>query len=67
MFELALAYVNQAERERSITADLRRRQILGAPDATIVAAHAPSVAAHAPSVPRAISRSTGPRVRIAER
>lgn len=60
MFELALAYVNQAERERWITADLRRRQILGAPDATIVAAHAPSVR-------RAISRSTGPRVRISER
>lgn len=32
MLQLALVYVNQAEREREIVADLRRRQILKAPD-----------------------------------
>jgi len=28
MFELPLAYINQAEREREVDADLRRRQML---------------------------------------
>ena len=30
MFELPLAYVNQADRERRVDADLRRRQVLKA-------------------------------------
>lgn len=60
MFELTLAYVNQAERERRITAGLRRRQILSAPDDA-------TGAIQARFVPRSIPRTTGARVRIAER
>ena len=35
MFNLTVAYVNQAEREREVESDLRRRQILSPPDTTI--------------------------------
>lgn len=60
MFELALAYVNQAERERRITEGLRRRQIISTPDDA-------TVTTTARSVPRSIPRTTSARVRIAER
>ena len=60
MFELPLAYVNQAERERRVDADLRRRQILK-PDADV------SVPIGAGSVPIADPRLRATRVRAVER
>jgi hypothetical protein len=59
MFELPLAYVNQTDRERDVTADLRARQILKAPDAS------ESIRARSSSVPA--QRSAGTRVRAVER
>jgi hypothetical protein len=60
MFELALAYVNQAEREQRIIAGLRRHQILSAP-------HGAIPATEARFVPKPTPRATSARVRIAER
>ena len=60
MFELPLAYVNQADREREVGADLRRRQILkaGAEDGEPIGAQ---------SVRMPSPRARATRVRAAER
>jgi hypothetical protein len=41
MFDLSLAHLDHAERERRLAADLRGRQILKAAEATPAAQHAP--------------------------
>jgi len=53
MFDLNLVHVRQADRERAVVADLRRRQILGTPDDAIV-----------PARQSAVSTSTQPRMRV---
>jgi hypothetical protein len=60
MFDLNLVHVHQADRERSVVADLRRRQILGTPDDAIVPARRPVVSTSTPSRMRV-------RVGVAER
>ena len=62
MFELASVHFNQEERERRITAGLRRRELLTALDRTEGTAPA-----REPSVSMSAPRAMGHRVRIAER
>jgi hypothetical protein len=60
MFELPLAYINQADREREVDADLRRRQILKPPPSSIERSGAGSVRVANPP-------AQAHRVRAAER
>ena len=55
MFDLSLAHIHRAERERDVAADLRIREILKASEASAATEPAPS--------PRAASPRTAPRVR----
>lgn len=60
MFELPLLYIHQADRERDVSADLRRRQVLRlAPD--------PNGSGRTHAAPPARPRTTGTRVRAVER
>jgi hypothetical protein len=60
MFELPLLYIHQADRERDVSADLRRRQVLKmAPEPNGVG----RTQAESPAPPR----TSGTRVRAVER
>jgi hypothetical protein len=53
MFELALMHVNQAEREREVESDLRRRQLLDGSDRRDLPGRMPRITI--PSLRRAAS------------
>ena len=59
MFELALAHINQADREREIEAALRRRQLLDGRDETQPTSGPDTVKTAAPAPTAARLRTAG--------